>query len=125
MGDDGLIVDYGIIKDALHRVCCELDEHLVLPENSPHLKIVKEDTYLVAIFNKERLPFLYRDVITLPIANTTVEEFSHYFLERLLKDIIQNPALQSRDILEMSVIVSSSPGQKGIARWTKGEVPAF
>ena len=125
VGADGLIFDYGIIKASLHKVCHELDGHLVLPEKSPHLKIKKEDKYLVAIFNKERLPFLYRDVITLPIANTTVEEFSHYFLDRFLKDVIQNPGLHSRDILEMSVIVSSSPGQKGIASWAKDEAPAF
>ncbi len=117
VGDDGLIFDYGIIKGILHNVCHELDEHVVLPETSPHLSIEREDEYLIAIFNKERLPFLYRDVITLPIANTTVEEFSHYFLNRVIDD----PALHTQDILEMSVIVSSTPGQKGIARWERNK----
>ena len=109
--EDGLMFDYAILKDTLRQMCEDVDEKTVLPENSPHLEIVREDGYVVAIFNGERLPFLPRDVITLPIANTSVEAFAHYFLDELAVE----KSLAGRDIRQITVRVSSSPGQKGIA----------
>lgn len=111
VGKDGLMFDYAIIKKALKEVCDELDEQLVLPEKSPHLSLQQEGDYLVATYGDERLPFLARDVTTLPIANTTVEEFSHYLLGRLKA----KGQLEGKGIKTITVRVSSSPGQRGIS----------
>jgi 6-pyruvoyltetrahydropterin/6-carboxytetrahydropterin synthase len=113
IGADGLIFDYGIVKGVIKALCDELDELVVLPEKSPYLNIEEDGEYLVAVYNNERLPFLRRDVITLPIANTTVEELSHYLLAR----IMSHTDLASQKIVEMTIKVSSSPGQKGSATW--------
>ena len=113
IGDDGLIFDYAVIKRAIIDLCDELDELVVLPENSPYLSLEEDGEYLVAVFNNERLPFLHRDVRTLPIANTSVEELSHYFLARML----EHPEFKDHDINAMTVKISSSPGQKGSATW--------
>ena len=115
VGDDGLMFDYGIIKKAIRRICEELDEQVILPENSPYLDLEDEGDYTIAIFNSERLPFLKRDVTTLPIANTTVEEFSHLILHRLMED----SDFDDRGVTEMTVKVSSSPGQTGCSTWTQ------
>ena len=115
VGEDGLMFDYGIVKKAIRKLCEELDEQVILPENSPHLDLEQDGDYTIAIFNKERLPFLKRDVTTLPIANTTVEEFSNFILHRLLKD----SELEGRGITKMTVKVSSSPGQTGCSTWMK------
>lgn len=111
---NGLTFDYGIVKKAIRDLCDQLDEKTVLPENSPHLQLEREGDYTIAIYNNERLPFLQRDVLTLPIANTTVEEFSYYFLNRLL----DNSELNDRGLKELTVKVSSSPGQTGCSTWT-------
>ena len=79
--------------------------------------MLKEPEYLIAEYHDERIPFLYRDVITLPIANASVEELSHYFLDRLIND--KDIAMQ--DIRDMTVLISSSPGQNGAAYWSKGD----
>ncbi len=110
---NGLIFDYKIIKQAIKSICDELDEKTILPETSPFLSLVREKDYLFAEYNDERIPFLYRDVITLPIANASVEELSHYFLNRLLDD----QDVKAQDIREMTVSISSSPGQLGSASW--------
>ncbi len=110
---DGLMFDYGILKDSIRDLCAELDEKMILPEKSPYLQITTEGDYVVAVFNDEKIPFLPRDVKAMPVANTTVEEFSHYFLERLLK----HESLDQRDIEELTVTISSSPGQSGQASW--------
>jgi 6-pyruvoyltetrahydropterin/6-carboxytetrahydropterin synthase len=113
IADDGLIFDYHLIKRVVKELCDEIDELVVLPELSPYLLLEKGDEYLVAIYNNERLPFLYRDVVTLPIANSSVEELSHYFLGRILN----HSEIAEQDIVEMTVKISSSPGQKGTATW--------
>ena len=114
--ENGLIFDYNLVKQMMKAICDELDEKTILPEKSPYLKLVREPDYLIAEYHEERIPFLYRDVVTLPIANVSVEELSHYYLDRLLthKDIAE------RDISEMTVRISSSPGQLGSATWVMG-----
>jgi len=115
LGDSGLLFDYAILKQIIRGLCDEIDEQVILPANSPYLKIAKEKDYIVATFNGERLPFLERDVTILPISNTTIEAFSHYFLEKL----VHHPELINRGIRAMSVKVSSSPGQLAVADWEK------
>jgi len=117
LGDDGLMFDYAILKAILKDMCDELDEQTVLPENSPHLSLTEENVYIVALFNGERIPFLPRDVMTLPIANATVEEFSYYFLQKM----IHHDDLQDKGITAYTVKISSSPGQYGVAEWQLGQ----
>ena len=114
LGSDGLMFDYAILKKILKEMCDDIDEQVILPAHSPHLQISEEEAYLVALYNGERIPFLLRDVTVLPIANATVEEFSHYFLNKL----IDHPNLQERGIRAIAVKISSSPGQYGVAEWT-------
>lgn len=114
VGDDGLMFDYGVLKRVLRELCDEIDEKMILPASSPHLTIENDGDYVIAVFNGERIPFLPRDVKTLPITNTTVEEFSHYFLDRLRS----HPELSDRGIVALTVRVSSSPGQYGSASWS-------
>ena len=113
VGDDGLAFNYGIVKGLVRELCDSIDEKLILPEQSPYLSLDDQGEYLVAEFNGEKMPYLKRDVLTLPIANTTVEELSRYFLGQLLEE----PELQDRGITELTVAVSSSPGQAGYASW--------
>jgi 6-pyruvoyltetrahydropterin/6-carboxytetrahydropterin synthase len=113
LAGDGLLFDYGILKKLLRALCDEIDEQVILPGHSPYLQLSNDDGYTIAHFNGERIPFLARDVTVLPIANTTVEEFSHYFLEKLKNETL----IQQNAIVALSVKVSSSPGQYGIADW--------
>lgn len=111
--DNGLIFDYTIIKTLIKELCDELDEKTILPENSPYLDLTTEGPYVIAIYGDERIPFLPRDVVTLPIANASVEELAHYILKRVL----EHPDITRQDIRDMTIRVSSSPGQNGSATW--------
>ncbi len=113
VGRNGLVFDYALLKDALRSLCSRLDEKTILPENSPYLLIERDDLYVFAIYNDERIPFLHRDVITLPISNVSVEELSRYILEKLL----ENKSIKNQDVREIVIKVSSSPGQSGSAIW--------
>ena len=117
VGDDGLVFDYAIIKRALKELCDSLDEKTVLPTLSPHLEISTRDGYVSGTFDGETLLFLPRDVLVLEVANTTVEEFSRYFLD----SIVSHPALANRGVREVLVRVSSSPGQHGVSTWREAQ----
>ena len=112
---NGLIFDYAVIKRVMKALCDELDEKTLLPEQSPHLSLEQDGDYVVAVYANERIPFLPRDIVTLPIANASVEELSHYLLTRMLNE----PEISGEDIREITVRVSSSPGQNGSATWKK------
>lgn len=111
--ENGLMFDYSIIKSVIRHMCDEIDEQVILPKNSPHLEFIDEGEYTVAVFDGQRIPFLKRDVTVLPIANTTVEEFSNYFLHKVLN----HAELKDRGIVKMKISVSSSPGQTGSSTW--------
>lgn len=114
VGDDGLCFSYRIYKDILKDVCAELDEYVLIPENSPHLKISEEGPYYMVDFNGEVMPLLKSDTKLLPIRNTTVEEFAHFILEKLLQT---NSNADQFDIRELQVQVFSGPGQCGSSLW--------
>lgn len=113
VGDDGLAFDYNLLKAVLKELCDELDEKVLLPENSPHLRLETGDGYLVAVFAGERIPFLPRDVLTLPVRNVTVEELAPWFLARLTGD----RRIASLGITRLVLRVSSGPGQWAGAEW--------
>ena len=112
VGEDGLAFDYNVVKRVLQALCAGLDERVLLPERSPHLRIAHEDGYVVAHFNGERIPFLPRDVLALPVANITVEALAAWFVGELRA----SPVLAQLDISRLSAKVSSSPGQ-----WARAE----
>jgi len=114
VGDDGLAFDYNLLKTHIKSLCDALDEKVLLPERSPHLRLEQADGYLVACFADERIPFLPRDVLTLPVRNITVEELAPWFLERLRAE----PAIASLHLTRLLMRVSSGPGQWAGAEWT-------
>jgi 6-pyruvoyltetrahydropterin/6-carboxytetrahydropterin synthase len=112
--ENGMCFDYGIYKKRINELCKEWNEIIILPAKSKYLKIEKDNTYTYAIFNNERIPFLDRDIILLPIENATVEEFSYLILQKL----ISNPnELEEFKIKEIVVKVFSGPGQCGSSSW--------
>ena len=67
-------------------------------------------------FNGEEMFFLKADTLLLPVRNATVEEYARYLLERLLED---RDLIMGHDIREVSIKVSSGPGQWGSCRWKR------
>lgn len=116
VGDDGLCFDYAIIKRKLKALCDTLDERMLLPAHSPHLRVDQDDAEVRAHYAGELLRFLPRDVIVLPVANITVEALSGYFLALMLDD----PQFAGLPIHALEVRVSSGSGQWGISEWTRG-----
>lgn len=118
VGDDGLVFDYGDAKKLIEKECRALNEYLLLPEHSPHLKLTEDQGYLIAEFAGERMPFLKRDVKVLPVANISVEELSRFFCERLRITMVEKQRLPLSRIL---VRVFTGPGQGADCSWFASE----
>lgn len=120
VGDNGLAFDYNLLKDKLKALCDTLDEKVLLPEHSPHLQLSRatlfnDVEYVIVHFNGERLPFLPRDVLLLPIRNVAVEELAPWILGQLHSD----PTIAALDIHHILLRVSSGPGQWAGAEWQR------
>lgn len=110
--DNGMAFDYRIYKNKLHELCEQLDRRFLLPSHSRYLKLEETPDMWIGHFNHERIPFLKRDVLILPICNITIEELSHWFLNQL----IQNKSeLKSHGLRQMTVKVFNGPSQSGAA----------
>ena len=105
---NGMCFDYGIYKARLVALCRELNEWMLLPTRSPHLRIEEDGAHVFAHFNGQRIPFLRGDVLLLPIENATLEEFAYWFLQRLCE---HRDALRAHAIAAIEVRVFSGPGQ--------------
>lgn len=114
--DEGLSFDYRFYKEILNGLCDELDETVLLAGLCKHHKIVDEGDYWCVYFNGEKLMFLKRDATILPIYNTTIEELSNWFLQKLL---LGRQQLELHRIQGLEIKVQSGTGRSGSAAWTK------
>lgn len=114
VGDNGMTFSYKLFKQKLESLCAELDEYLILPTQSPYLKVSEQGAKVQADFNDETMEFLASDVLLLPIRNATVEEYSHYLLDKLLED---QALLGEYGVQGLEIGVSSGPGQWGSSCW--------
>ena len=116
VGDNGMCFSYVEIKKRLRALCETLDEYTILPNASPYMTLEEVDGEVLAHFNGETLRFLRGDTLILPLRNTTVEEFARYLLEKLVEDA---PFVEGNEISELTMQVSSGPGQSGSATWVR------
>ena len=111
--DTGLCFDYNLIKDALRDICNELDEQMLLPEQSPWLQVERNETHTIAHFNGEAITFLNRDAMTLPIRNITVEELAGWILTR----VRSAPSVRKLPIRKLLIRVASGADQWARSVW--------
>lgn len=113
MGDNGFSADYNVYKSRLAALCESLDEYMLLAGESPYQQIEEAGACYRVSYAEQEMLFLQSDTRVLPIRNATVEEFSYYLLQRLLRDSAGD------DLQEVELCVASGPGQKGCASWHK------
>jgi 6-pyruvoyltetrahydropterin/6-carboxytetrahydropterin synthase len=114
VGPDGMAFDYVLLKKILKELCDALDERVLLPERSPHLQLERDGGLVVAVFGHERIPFLERDCLPIPVRNVTVEELAGLLLARLL----ERPDVAGWNVRAAELGVSSGLGQWATAVWS-------
>jgi 6-pyruvoyltetrahydropterin/6-carboxytetrahydropterin synthase len=114
LGDDGYVLDFGLVKRATRRICEELDERVILPARSDCLELSREKGQVVARYEDgSTFAFPEADTVCLPIVHSSAEELARYVLSRLQEEL---PDLRQRGIRTVEVGVAEAPGQVAYCR---------
>src|SRR3989344_3655800 len=116
MDKTGLCFDYRIFEKYFSQLLAPLDSHFLLPAHSPYLSIEEQEDYYIAHFNQEKIPFLKKDVVILPIANITLEALSQWIIGQLTKD---EGFMKVHQITRISVKIFNGPHHASKAHWEK------
>lgn len=117
IASNGLSFDYRHYKKKMLALCDQLDRRFLLPRKSPYLKIEDGDEYWIGHFNQRKILLPKEDVLILPLTNVTIEELSHWFLQKLIEN---QSELEKHAIHGLTVKVYNSPGQSAAAQWENG-----
>ncbi|PSO07142.1 hypothetical protein B9Q04_12435 [Candidatus Marsarchaeota G2 archaeon BE_D] len=87
LGDDGFVVNFLDLKEVVKRVICELDHRVMLPTGNPLLRVTGDPSVergiRIVCSGGEEYFFPSRDVVLLPVKDTSAEELARYFALRI------------------------------------------
>lgn len=84
----GMAFDFNVVKPVIKAICDRLDERILIPTESPYLKLTDLSTnQLKVVFASKEYIFPNEDVMQLPIVNITSEELARYTCKELKKEI--------------------------------------
>ena len=106
--DFGLAFDYEKGKEKLYKLCRSLHSYMVLTKHSPYLTMTEDDIYYQVVFDQDKMFFLKKDTLILPIRNVTIEEMAQWFVDQLSLD---TQFIADCHIKEIYVKISNGPGQ--------------
>lgn len=114
IGDDGMLMDFVVLKKALKAIAEELDHKTLLPKGSENVSVVHSNgEYEVKTCGK-RYIFPEEDVVVLDVPITTAEEMTGLMVERITK-IIDFP----KNITNVSIGLDEERGQTA---WSSKEL---
>jgi 6-pyruvoyltetrahydropterin/6-carboxytetrahydropterin synthase len=121
--DLGMAFDFNLIKPLIREETQALDEHVLLPSRSPHLKIDAVAGTVRAHLGVKHYSFPVEDVKILPVVNITSEELACYFAQKLAGRLRATPEA-IRYIESMSVGVQETRGQTVFYDWNFADTSA-
>jgi 6-pyruvoyltetrahydropterin/6-carboxytetrahydropterin synthase len=87
VGEEGMIMDFVVLKKKLKEMIDEFDHHVLLPGRSKDVKItINGDSVEVSCCGKEYV-FPSEDVVILDIPTTTAEEMAILMTERMAREV--------------------------------------
>ncbi|MFQ5681629.1 MAG: 6-pyruvoyl tetrahydropterin synthase family protein [Candidatus Binatia bacterium] len=108
----GMVLDFITFKPLVKSVCDQLDHRTLIQSHSAFLKIRPNRQEVQVLYKNQRLILPKRDVILLPIANTSTELLAEYIAGQIRRRVHhQFPGAELRFI---EVGVEESRGQRGL-----------
>jgi len=87
IGEEGMIMDFVVLKKELKIMIDEMDHKVLLPALSDTVKITKTEDSVEVVSCGKRYVFPIEDVKMLDIHTTTAEEMSVMMTERMAKQV--------------------------------------
>ena len=108
----GYVVSFAELKATMREICAELNGRFLLPSLCPFLTATEEEGQINLLINDgTHFSFPARDVVSLPIANITVELLSRHLCHRFVERI-GAAALALRRVSRIVISVSETQGQE-------------
>ena len=111
LDENGYVVDFIALRDALNEIVKSLDHHVVLPAEHQAIKVVDDGKEVLVTFESKRWIFPSEDCVILPLANTTAELMARYIAVEL-KSKTQSKFGDA--ISKLIVAVDENRGQWGV-----------
>lgn len=109
-----IVLDFRNFKLIVKNLSDTLDHRMLLPAENPLLKIERQIDAWTVRFGSDQMAFPHKDVVLLPIANTSAELLARYFCERIRDQIrVRHPEARLKRI---EVGIEEGPGQIAFCR---------
>jgi 6-pyruvoyltetrahydropterin/6-carboxytetrahydropterin synthase len=113
--EQDIFIDFLHIKPLVKAMCDTLDHRTLLPRFSPHLTVTTQGDSVEAVYlGKERWVIPRRDVVILPIPNTSAERLAQYLCNRTLEALREK--YPSAAISKVEFSVEETRGQAALYR---------
>ncbi len=110
----GVVLDFIAFKPLVKRVCDDLDHRTLIQSRSPVLKVRTKNTAVEIFYKKQRILLPKRDVILLPLANTSTELLAEYIARQINRRVRQQ--FDAARLRSIEVGVEEARGQRGMFR---------
>lgn len=110
----GVVLDFIAFKPLVKRICDALDHRTLIQTRSPALTLRRRGSAVEILYRKQKILLPRRDVILLPLANTSTELLAEYVADRIRAEVRRQFAASRIRFIE--VAVEEARGQRGIFR---------
>ncbi len=87
IGEEGMIMDFVVLKRALKGLIEELDHKTLIPTMSEDVRLNVTEESVEAVSCGKRYVFPRMDVVLLDVPNTTAEEMAKMMTQRIVHDV--------------------------------------
>jgi 6-pyruvoyltetrahydropterin/6-carboxytetrahydropterin synthase len=110
----GVLLDFITFKPLVKRVCDSLDHHTLIQRESPLLRVRRGRKDVQILYRDQRIILPQRDVILLPLANTSTELLAEYIANKIRA--ITRREFPGTRLRFIEVGVEEARGQRGLFR---------
>ena len=87
IGDNGMLMDFVVLKKELRSMMSSMDHRTLLPGKSKEVKISEKDGSVEVITCGKRYVFPSEDVVILDIPHTTAEEMAKMMVGQMIENV--------------------------------------
>ena len=113
LNEDGLVYDFVALKRRVSALIADLDHKMMIQTANRTLDVETDDREVRVLHGGHTYVFPRRDVVLLPIENTTAELLAEHLSGQLVQDLAGRA-----NLAEIVVEVEESPGQSATFRST-------
>ncbi len=108
------MLNFITFKPLVKKVCDELDHRTLIQSDNPILKVRQDRRSVQVLYKDQRLILPRRDVILLPLVNTSTELLAEYIARKIRRRTLQKFPGAKLHFIEVSI--DETIGQRGVFR---------